>query len=259
MTIYPAVFSFQNFSVLFFSNWIDMYPSGVPKMTPNFRSFSHHRRLWKGDVLKQKKWISVRDEWWWEFGRRNLDLLWFERGAKMMILGHMLVANGAMTFVSATRLQDFSHAKNWNWWPEVWCRIGGLCSHFKFKRERSVCDQRNKARGSSSELVTAPKQGHNFWCRGSNMSPHLLITLSVQDRVCRVDVFLYNSAVRISQLLSQVQVQRERVSHIFYYSNCMKLKCPTCPMAVLPVVNSGSPSEGVQRIIPRQVEGVEGF
>ena len=80
----------------------------------------------------------------------------------MMILGRMLVANGAMTFVSATRLQDFSHAKNWNWWPEVWCRIGGLCSHFKFKRERSVCDQRNKARGSSSELVTAPKQGHNF-------------------------------------------------------------------------------------------------
>ena len=85
-----------------------------------------------------------------------------KRGAKMMILGNMLVADGAMTFVSATRLQDFSHAKNWNWWPEVWCRIGGLCSHFKFKRARSVCDQRNKARGSSSELVTAPKQGHTF-------------------------------------------------------------------------------------------------
>lgn len=63
-TIYLTFFLVsKTFSVLFFSNWIDIYPSGVPKMTPIFRSFSHHRRLWKGDVLKPKKWISVRDEW----------------------------------------------------------------------------------------------------------------------------------------------------------------------------------------------------
>ena len=87
------------------------------------------------------------------------------------------------------------------------------------------------------------------------MSPHLLITLSVQDRVCRI----VNSAVRISQLLSPGPSPKRGASHIFYDPNCMKLGCPTCLMAALPVVNSGSPSEGVQRIIRRHFRGLRGF
>lgn len=72
---------------------------GVPKMTPSPSDpSSHHRRLWKGDVLlKRSPWIFP-----WEttsgdgsLGVETLTCCDLKRGAKMMILGHMLVANGA--------------------------------------------------------------------------------------------------------------------------------------------------------------------
>ena len=135
-------FSFQDFFGPFFFQIGLTFTQVVFLKWPQFSDpFLTTGAFGKGMCWSQKSgspWETSGDG---SLGRRNLDLLWFERGAKMMILGHMLVANGAAWL--SFPLQDcwiFGMPKNWNWWPEVWCRIGGLCSHFMFKRERSVCD-----------------------------------------------------------------------------------------------------------------------
>ena len=87
------------------------------------------------------------------------------------------------------------------------------------------------------------------------MSPHLLITLSVQDRVCRI----VNSAVRISQLLSPGPSPKRGVSHLSYYSNCIFTQMPYLPDGSFARGEQWFAKRGRPKNHTEALPGVEGF
>lgn len=131
----------------------------------------------------RRPWETSGDE---RLAVEDLDLLWFERkNMGFGVLVRWLCNDFFFGFHFRHKIATFSHAKQLE-------LVAGSGAEWVASAATSSSNiflgpfkPTNKARGISSQLQL---QGHNFW--GSNMSPHLLITLSVRV----VDVFLYKSS-----------------------------------------------------------------